>query len=72
MIENWKKSDPTSNNSVDCFRKNVVVIDEEWFNDINLTGGANFPTPLIKHAKTGFNKKLIFQVIQSDAYSKLK
>ena len=35
-----------------------MVIEEEWFDDMNLTDGATFPTALIKRAKSRFNKKI--------------
>ena len=52
-----KKSDHTSNNEVKPFRKIIVVIEEEWFDAINFTDGATFPTDLIKLAKTRVNQK---------------
>ena len=47
-----------------------MVIEEEWFNDMNLINGATFPTALIKGAKTRVNKKIY--VTQSDTYSNFK
>ena len=32
-----------------------MVIEEEWFSDMNLTDGATFPTALIKREKSIFN-----------------
>ena len=49
-----------------------MVIEEEWFDDMNLTDGATFPTALIKCAKSRFNKKKIFHMTQSDAYGKFQ
>ena len=66
------KSDHTSDHNVQLFSKNIVVIEEEWFADTNLTDGAIFPTALIKRAKSRINQKLIFHVTQSDAYAKLQ
>ena len=37
-----------------------MVIEEEWFDDTNLTNGTTFPTPLIKCAKTRANQKINF------------
>ena len=34
-----------------------MVVQEEWFDDMNLTYGSNFPTALIKRAKYRFNFK---------------
>ena len=47
-----KQSYHTSNDKVDFSCKNIVVIDKKWFDDRNLTDGANFPAALIKCAKT--------------------
>ena len=38
-----------------------MVIEEEWFDNNNLTDGATFPTTLIKCAKTISNHKINFQ-----------
>ena len=38
------------------FHEICVVIEEEWFDDMNLTSGATFPESLIKRAKTRINK----------------
>ena len=51
------KSDHTSDHKVQLFSKNIVVIEEEWFADTNLTDGAIFPMSLIKRAKSRFNQK---------------
>ena len=51
------KSDHSSNNKVKLFRENIVVIEEEWFSGMNLTGGEMFPTALIKREKSRFNLK---------------
>ena len=37
-----------------------MVIEEEWFDDMILTDGATFPTPLIKRAETRVNQKIKF------------
>ena len=37
-----------------------MVIEEEWFDDTELTDGATFPTDLIKCAKYRLNKKTYF------------
>ena len=59
MIEILKKSDQTSNNKVkNC--ENIVVVEEEWFDDMNLTDGETFLTDLIKRAKNRVNQKIIF------------
>ena len=45
-----------------------MVIEEEWFSGVNLTGSANFPPNLIKCEKSIFNQKYKFQVTQSDKF----
>ena len=50
-----KKSNHTSNNKVKTFCEDIVVIEEEWFDDMNLTYGATFLMSLIKHAKSRIN-----------------
>ena len=50
------KSYHSSDDKVKLFRENIVVIEEEWFADINLTDSETFLTDLIKHAKTIFKK----------------
>ena len=50
----------------------MLVIEEEWFDNMNLTDGATFQTALIKRAKTRVNKKIFFRVTQGDAYRKLQ
>ena len=42
------------------FCENIVVIEEEQFDDMNLTDGATFPKGLIKRAKTRVNQKIQF------------
>ena len=37
-----------------------MVVKKEWFDYINLTDGATFPTDLIKRAKTRVKKKIKF------------
>ena len=37
-----------------------MVIEEEWFDDMNLTDGETFPTTLIKFTKTRVNQKIKF------------
>ena len=51
------KSDHTSNNELKLFFENIVVLEEEWFYNLNLTYDATFPTALIKRAKSVFNQK---------------
>ena len=51
------KSDHTSNNKVKLFRENIVVIEDKWFDDMNLTYGASFPTALIKYKKYRIKQK---------------
>ena len=55
-IESNKQSDHTSNDKVQIFRESVVVIEEELFDDVNLTDGTTFLAALIKRAKTRGNK----------------
>ena len=52
------ESDHTSNNKVKLFRENIVVIEEEWFSDMNLTDDLTFLKVLIKHAKYIINQKI--------------
>ena len=40
-----------TNDKGKLFGENIVVIEEEWFDDKNLTYDATFPTALIKRAK---------------------
>ena len=44
-----RKLGHTSNNKVKLFCENIVVVEEEWFYDMNLTNIATFLTDLIKH-----------------------
>ena len=37
-----------------------MVVEEEWFDDEDLTDGTTFPSDLIKHAKSRFNQKIKF------------
>ena len=37
--------------------ESVVVVEEEWLNDVELIDGEIFPMPLIKCAKTRVNQK---------------
>ena len=53
-----EKLEHTSKNKVKSFHENIVVIEEEWFADINLTDGETFPKALIKRAKYRFNQKI--------------
>ena len=45
------KLDHTPYNKVKIFRKNIVLVQEGWFADINLTDGETFPTAIIKRLK---------------------
>ena len=45
-----------------------MVIKEECFHDIKLTGGATDLPALIKYAEFRLNKKPIYPVTQSNAY----
>ena len=38
-----------------------MIIEEEWFDDMNLTDGATFPQALIKRAKNRFNKNIFLR-----------
>ena len=71
MKHNFKELDDTSNDKVKLFSENIVVIEEEWFDDMNLTDGATFPAALIKCAQYIFKKKS-FHVTKSDACRKLQ
>ena len=48
-----------------------MVIEEEWFAYMNLTGGATFPMALAKRTKSRINQNN-FHMTQSDAYAKLQ
>ena len=50
-----KKSDHSSDNKNKIFCKTIVVIEEEWFDGMNLTYGATFLMSLIKRAKSRIN-----------------
>ena len=58
MIQNLKKTDDTSNYKVKLLRESIVVIEEDWFSNNDITDSATFPTDLIKSAKYRFNKKI--------------
>ena len=47
----FRKLYHTSNDKVKIFRENIVVIEEKWFGDMNLTDGSTFATDLIKREK---------------------
>ena len=66
------KSDYTSNDKVKSFLENIMVIEEEWFSDMNLAGASTFPKVLIKRAKSIINLNIIFHVKQSDTYARLQ
>ena len=53
-------------------REIVVIKEEEWFGDMNLTDNATFLTTPIKRAKTRVNKKLKIHITKSDAYRTLQ
>ena len=48
-----------------------MVIEEEWFGEINLTDSATFTVPLMKLVKIESTKKK-FHVTQSDTYNKFQ
>ena len=52
------KSDHTFKDKVRSFCENIVVIEEEWFTNMNLTYGATSPAALIKRAKYRLNQKM--------------
>ena len=54
------KSDHSSNNKVELSWKNIVVVEEEWFADMDLTDGATFPMALTKQSKSRSNQKIKF------------
>ena len=66
------RSDNSPKNKVKTFHENLVVVEEEWFSGISLTGGATFPTAPTKSEKLRLNQKLISHVTQSDAYIQLQ
>ena len=46
-----EQSNHTCNDKVKLFRRDIVIIEEEWFHDNNLSDGATFLIALIKRAK---------------------
>ena len=50
------KSDHTSENKVELFQENNVVVEGGWFDDTDLTDGATFKTYLIKRSKLRINR----------------
>ena len=60
MEQKRNESDHISNDKVKLFCENIVVLEEEWFYNKDLTGVANFTTALIKRAKSRFNQKINF------------
>ena len=46
-----RKSDHPSNDKVKIFFKNIVIIEEEWFTDMNLTDVSKISTAPIKREK---------------------
>ena len=67
-----RKSYHSSNAKVQLFRENIVVIEEEWFDGMNLTDGTTFPKVLIKRENQNSIKTLIYHVTQSNTYMKLQ
>ena len=57
FVKTKKTPSHTSNDKVKLFCENIVVIEEELFDDTNLTDGATFKTALIKREKSRFNIK---------------
>ena len=53
-----RKSYHSSNAKVQLFREKIVVIEEEWFDGMNLTDGTTFPKVLIKREKSKFNQNI--------------
>ena len=53
--ETKNKSDHSSNNKVKLFCENIVVIEEEWFADANLTDGEKFPRDFNKWQRHRIN-----------------
>ena len=51
------KKDNSPNNKFKLFCDNIVIIEEEWFSDMNLTVIETFPLALIKRVKLKFNEK---------------
>ena len=66
------KSENSPDNKVETFWDNIVAIEEEWFSDANLNGGATFWMALIKCAKLISNQKTNFRGTHSDAFSLLQ
>ena len=57
MKHNWKKSDHTFDDKVKLFCENILVINEDWSDDMNITDDAAFLAALIKCTKSRFNQK---------------
>ena len=55
-----RKPDHSYNDKVKLFCENIVVIEEEWFYDMNVTDTSTFQMAIIKHAKSRFNQKINF------------
>ena len=58
MIHNFKNNQTTHPTINLKFHRIVVVVEEEWFDHMNITDGATFPKALIKRAKTRVNQKI--------------
>ena len=58
--KNEKTSDNATNKTEKYFCKLILVIEEEWFSDTNLTDDDTFPPALIKRSKTIINQKINF------------
>ena len=72
VTEIKEKSYHTSNDKVKSFYEKHVVVEEEWFSFMNLTGDSTVQLALTKRAKSKLNLKFISHVTQNDAYAKLQ
>ena len=60
MIQKLKSNQTTHPTIKLFFCEPVVVIEGEYFDDMTLTDGANFPMLLIKRKKTRVNQRIKF------------
>ena len=60
MKQKKKQPDHTSNNKVKLFCENIVLSEEEYFDDTSLTDGATYLTALIKISKYKFIQMMKF------------
>ena len=59
------RSDNSPKNKVKTFHENLVVVEEEWFSEMNLTDSDTSPPDLIKREQLRFNQKNNLHLKQS-------